>query len=67
MDGQESNVDRLLKARAKIDEELRQHKSLITILFTDRVGSTEYFDRYGDTAGIGMLHRHSELTCPRAA
>jgi class 3 adenylate cyclase len=62
MDDHESNIDRLLEARAKIDEELRQHKSLITILFTDVVGSTEYFDRYGDTAGMGMLHRHSELT-----
>src|SRR5437870_190023 len=62
MEEQESTIDRLLKARAKIDEELRQYKSLITVLFTDVVGSTEYFDRYGDTAGLGMLHRHSELT-----
>jgi TonB family protein len=57
----ESNIDRLLKARAQIDEELRRHKSQLTILFTDVVGSTSYFDRYGDTAGFAMLHRHTEL------
>ncbi len=58
---QESNVDRLLKARAEIDEELRRQKTPVTILFTDVVGSTSYFDRFGDTAGFAMLQRHSEL------
>ena len=61
MHGQEGNIDRLLRARAKVDEELRQLKSVISILFTDLVGSTDYFDRYGDTAGVGMLHRHLDL------
>lgn len=60
MGSQETNVDRLLKARAALDEELRRHKTPLTILFTDLVGSTAYFDRYGDTAGLGMLHRHAE-------
>ena len=57
----DTNVDRLLKARTEIDEELRRLKSSLTILFTDVVGSTAYFDRYGDTAGISMLHRHADL------
>ncbi|MEK7215127.1 MAG: adenylate/guanylate cyclase domain-containing protein, partial [Chloroflexota bacterium] len=61
MSNQETNIDRLLKARAEIDEELRRHKASFTILFTDVVGSTAYFDRYGDTAGVAMLHRHAEL------
>ena len=56
----EGNLDRLLKARAEIDEELRQHKSTLTVLFTDIVGSTGYFERFGDTAGLAMLHRHTE-------
>ncbi|MGH8247598.1 MAG: hypothetical protein ACREUU_14340, partial [Gammaproteobacteria bacterium] len=59
--GSESNIDRLLKARAEIDEEIRRHKAEITVLFTDVVGSTKYFDRYGDTAGVAMLERHTEL------
>ena len=60
MSSQETNVDRLLKARAEIDEELRRLKIPLTILFTDLVGSTSYFDRYGDTAGLAIVHRHAE-------
>ena len=61
MISQETNIDRLLKERAKIDVELRRHKSAVTILFTDVVGSTAFFDRYGDTAGLAMIHRHADL------
>jgi serine/threonine protein kinase/class 3 adenylate cyclase len=58
---QETNIDRLLQARAEIDEQLRQHKTPLTVLFTDVVGSTSYFDRYGDTAGLAMIRRHADL------
>src|SRR5579871_5549442 len=54
-------VDALLKARAEIDEKLRQHKNALTVLFTDVVGSTSFFERNGDTAGLVMIHRHDEL------
>jgi serine/threonine protein kinase/class 3 adenylate cyclase len=57
----EADVDGLLRARAEIDEALRRHKSNVTILFSDVVGSTSYFDRYGDTAGLAMLHRQGDL------
>lgn len=50
----------LLNARVALDEQLRHFKAELTIMFTDVVGSTAYFDRYGDTAGIAFLHRHSE-------
>src|SRR5215472_16275530 len=55
-------VDALLKARAEIDEQLRRHKNSITVLFTDVVGSTSFFERNGDTAGLVMIHRHDELS-----
>jgi serine/threonine protein kinase/class 3 adenylate cyclase len=55
------NVDALLKARAEIDEQLRQHKNALTVLFTDVVGSTSFFERNGDTAGLVMIHRHDEM------
>jgi class 3 adenylate cyclase/Flp pilus assembly protein TadD/predicted Ser/Thr protein kinase len=61
MDTPETNIDRLLKARGEIDEHLRQHKSNSAVLFTDVVASTEYFDRYGDTAGFAMVDRHAQL------
>jgi class 3 adenylate cyclase len=53
-------VDALLKARAEIDEQLRQHKNALTVLFTDVVGSTSFFERNGDTAGLVMIHRHDQ-------
>src|SRR5579862_988690 len=55
------DVDALLKARAEIDEQLRKHKNALTVLFTDVVGSTSFFERHGDTAGLVMIHRHDEL------
>src|ERR1700687_1675840 len=55
------DVDALLRARAEIDEQLRRHKNALTVLFTDVVGSTSFFERNGDTAGLGMIHRHHEL------
>src|SRR5215467_12915300 len=56
-----SNIDQLLQARSEIDEELRRHKTKVTVFFTDIVGSTTYFDRFGDTAGLLLLHRHDSL------
>jgi serine/threonine protein kinase/class 3 adenylate cyclase len=55
-------VDALLKARAEIDEQLRQHKNALTVLFTDVVGSTGFFERNGDTAGLVMIHRHDQMS-----
>ncbi len=57
----DANVDSLLRAREEINEELRRLKSSLTVLFTDVVGSTAYFDRYGDTAGVAMLHSHTDV------
>jgi serine/threonine protein kinase/class 3 adenylate cyclase len=56
-----TNLDRLLKARAEIDDALRRHKVSVTVLFSDVVGSTAYFERHGDTEGVAMLQRHGEL------
>src|SRR6267143_1578716 len=61
MDLLEDNINQLLKARSEIDEELRRHKTHRAVLFTDVVGSTTYFDRFGDTAGLLLLHRHDHL------
>ena len=61
MDLKADDINDLLKARSEIDEELRRHKAKLTVLFTDVVGSTGYFDRFGDTAGLLLLHRHDHL------
>ena len=61
MKHQQDDVDALLNARAEIDEQLRRHKKTLTVLFTDVAGSTSFFERNGDTAGLAMIHRHDEL------
>src|SRR4051812_17126348 len=57
----EDDIDHLLQARKEIDEELRRHKTRQTVLFTDIVGSTTYFDRFGDTEGLLLLYHHDSL------
>ena len=61
MEIREESVDHLLRARSEIDEELQRHKTKLTVLFTDIVGSTTYFDRFGDTQGLLLLYRHDSL------
>src|SRR5438552_10191917 len=60
-DLQEANIHQLLKIRSEIDEEIRRHKTERTVLFTDIVGSTNYFDRFGDTAGLLLIQRHDDF------
>ncbi|MGH9603641.1 MAG: adenylate/guanylate cyclase domain-containing protein, partial [Terriglobales bacterium] len=57
-------VEELLKQRAEIDAELRRHKSPITVMFTDLAGSTAYFDRRGDTAGVAWIEEHNQIVIP---
>ena len=51
----EDDVDMLLKARGRIDEQLHKRKNMLTVLFTDIAGSTSFFERNGDTAGLAMI------------
>jgi serine/threonine protein kinase/class 3 adenylate cyclase len=57
----ESNVDKLLKVRTDIDDELRRQITSLTILFTDVVSSTDYSDRIGDVDSVAILQRHADL------
>ncbi|MBI3484189.1 MAG: adenylate/guanylate cyclase domain-containing protein [Acidobacteria bacterium] len=42
----------------------REQRQAQTILFTDIVGSSQYFAERGDTAGLKMLARHNQLLFP---
>jgi adenylate cyclase len=61
MNSPETNVDQLLASRVEIDAELRDRKTDVAVLFTDVVGSTAFFERFGDTAGLKMVHSHADL------
>ena len=39
----QSRIDRLLKARAEVEQELGRLQAEVSVLFTDVVGSTSYF------------------------
>lgn len=57
-------VDAILANRSEIDTALRKHKSPVTVMFTDLVGSTAYFERFGDTAGLSWLEEHNRVVTP---
>lgn len=60
-----SDLEKLFAARREIDRELfEKHSREIGILFTDIVGSTNYFEVKGDIAGLALLKRHNELLFP---
>ncbi len=62
--GLDGDIDKLLRARGEIDTALKRHRAQVAVLFTDIVGSTAFFERFGDTAGLLMLRRHDDLVMP---
>ena len=63
-DRTQGTLSSLLRERSRIDAELRRHQTEVTIVFTDIVGSTSYYDRFGNTAGIMQVQRHDDITAP---
>jgi len=57
---QQDSVSRILKSAALRPEraaDLEKFRRNITVMFTDIKGSTAYFERFGDTAGLLMVDR----------
>src|ERR1700747_2974063 len=42
-------------------ERLEKCRRTVTVMFTDIKGSTEYFERFGDIAGLAMVHECNDL------
>ena len=61
-----AKLQELIKARAKLDEELGKFQRMVTLMFVDIVGSTTYFDRYGDVAGLVWVHKCIDMLIPLA-
>lgn len=49
------SVEDLLRERARLDAELERFQRLLTVMFTDIAGSTKYFEKHGDLAGLALL------------
>lgn len=61
MTEERDSLELLLRERARIDAELRRHQADVAIMFTDVVGSTSYYDRYGNVAGVILMQRHDDV------
>jgi len=59
-------LQELIKQRARLDEELGKFQRMVTLMFVDIVGSTTYFDRYGDVAGLVWVHKCIDMLIPVA-
>ncbi|HET8668357.1 MAG TPA: hypothetical protein VFM10_10285, partial [Terriglobales bacterium] len=44
----------------KYQEELERLRKPIVVMFTDIQGSTAYFEKHGDVAGLMMVHQCGE-------
>jgi class 3 adenylate cyclase/pSer/pThr/pTyr-binding forkhead associated (FHA) protein len=51
----------LAREDPRLLERLEIFRRAITVMFTDIKGSTEYYDRFGDTAGFNMVHECNDL------
>jgi class 3 adenylate cyclase len=60
-----AGIEDLLRRRDEIDREIVDTFSKpVTLLFTDIVGSTEFFETAGDIAGRQMIQTHNDLLFP---
>ena len=62
MSPQDSVTQIIQSSRAQADllAELEKFRRTITVMFTDIKGSTAYFEKYGDVAGMMMVHQCNE-------
>jgi len=59
------DLEKLLALRREIDRELvERHSREQAVMFTDIVGSTQYYETHGDIEGLALVRRHNELLFP---
>ncbi len=61
-----SKLEELMKQRQQLDAELKKLSRNVTLMFTDMVGSTHYFETYGDVDGMVYVHKCHDLLIPTA-
>ncbi len=49
------------KAQAEMLAQLEKFRRTVVVMFTDIKGSTAYFEKYGDVAGLMMVHQCNEM------
>jgi class 3 adenylate cyclase/pSer/pThr/pTyr-binding forkhead associated (FHA) protein len=59
-----SRIEDLIRERLRLDQELDRFQQMSTILYVDIVGSTRFYDEYGNTAGLVMVQKCLDLLIP---
>ena len=49
------------KAQEELLAQLEKFRRTIIVMFTDIKGSTAYFEKYGDVAGLMMVHQCNDM------
>ena len=56
------SLTEIIQIQTSLSEALRRRfQKKLALIFTDVVGSTQYFARFGDEAGRGLQQRHFDL------
>jgi class 3 adenylate cyclase/pSer/pThr/pTyr-binding forkhead associated (FHA) protein len=61
-----AKLKELIEKKKKLDEELLGLSRKVTVMFTDIVGSTSYFEKFGDVAGLVYVHKCIDMLSPIA-
>jgi class 3 adenylate cyclase/pSer/pThr/pTyr-binding forkhead associated (FHA) protein len=61
-----SKLKELIERKKQLDLELAKLSKLVTVMFTDIVGSTSYFEKHGDVAGLVYVHKCIDMLSPIA-
>ena len=57
-------LDAKIIAERIAERNLEKTRTPVTVLFSDIQGSTQYFEKYGDIAGMAMVERHNDALFP---
>ncbi len=60
----EADLEELFAKRAEIDRALAEQMREVSVMFTDIVGSTEFFEKKGDVQGMALVKQHNDLLFP---
>jgi TolB-like protein/class 3 adenylate cyclase/Tfp pilus assembly protein PilF len=60
----EAALSELLRERLRLDAEVARYQRAVTVLFVDIVGSTRFYERYGDVAGLAMVQQFLDKLVP---
>jgi class 3 adenylate cyclase/pSer/pThr/pTyr-binding forkhead associated (FHA) protein len=61
-----AKLKELIEKKKQLEQELAKFSRLVTVMFTDIVGSTSYFEKYGDVAGLVYVHNCIDRLAPVA-